>query len=289
MLATIVMDVFSKDDAKRIADAIEELCSADDNYGFSSAAIYCFWNPTTNQILYIGLSRVIALRFMQHLGLVECDPTCCKSEQIQEYFKSHDKIGITLMLQSTMEQPMNAEDREALLTEFDEDFVKDVEDAVDGTKNIAFAEGMLIGLHDMLGDALPPWNKMHGSKEGRKSLGRGSLSRRLHAIQQMVAGQDLDEIEKKIEEEGPAYEHLDYLTGEMITPLHAHCSLREMASDPYIEGHEEFLHGARMLVVQKLTTLEKAFEIQKKMNPWAADRIRLIEKEGYLDRKPKFG
>ena len=202
MLATIVMDVFSKDKAPAIADAIEDCCSADDLNGFSSTAIYCFWSPETHEILYIGLSKVIPIRFMQHLGLVGCDPNACKREQIEEYFKTHKKIGLTVILQSPMEQPMSAEDRNAMLKEFDEDFTQDVEDAIDGGKNVAFAEGMLIGLHDMLGDALPPWNKMHGSIEGRKSAGRGSLSAKLYAIKGMVAGQSLDDVLEEVEASG---------------------------------------------------------------------------------------
>ena len=62
-----VMDVYSRDGTKDITDAIEDCCLANDLFGFSGAAISCFWNPSTREILYLGLSRVIALRFMQRI------------------------------------------------------------------------------------------------------------------------------------------------------------------------------------------------------------------------------
>lgn len=45
------------------ANAIDDLCSPKDNYGWASAGIYCFW-------VYIGLAGDLAERFKQHNGIL---------------------------------------------------------------------------------------------------------------------------------------------------------------------------------------------------------------------------
>ncbi len=63
MLATIISDTFRRDESGAIADAIEDICSANDTYGFSSAAIYFHWSIKPRDILYIGPARNISSRF----------------------------------------------------------------------------------------------------------------------------------------------------------------------------------------------------------------------------------
>lgn len=286
MLVTIVMDTFTKAEFDEIASAIEECCSVKDAYGFSSAAVYCFWNPRTKEILYVGLSRVIAVRIMQHLGLIECEADCCKRDQIKDYYKYNDKIGLTLLLQSPMEQPFSKDARKALLKEFSEETVRDIEQSMDGSENVSFTEGMLIGLHFRLGDKLPPWNKIQGSKEGFESLGRGTLSKRLIAVQRILAGEDIDEIENQNESEGPLFEHLDYLTYEHITPMHAHCTLREMAKNPTWTKYEELLHAVRMRGFIDMNNFNQNLDALSRMHAYYADTVQEMMKEKYLIRYP---
>lgn len=47
-----------------MADAIDDLCCPNDNYGWVSAGIYCFWDYYTHEVLYIGLAGDLAERFM---------------------------------------------------------------------------------------------------------------------------------------------------------------------------------------------------------------------------------
>lgn len=42
MFGTVIIDAYRKEEALEMADAIDDLCSPTDNYGWASAGIYCF-------------------------------------------------------------------------------------------------------------------------------------------------------------------------------------------------------------------------------------------------------
>ena len=44
MFGTVIIDAYRKEEALEMADAIADLCSPTDNYGWASAGIYCFWD-----------------------------------------------------------------------------------------------------------------------------------------------------------------------------------------------------------------------------------------------------
>lgn len=44
MFGTIIIDAYRKDEAVKISEALDDLCSPTDNYGCASAGVYCFWN-----------------------------------------------------------------------------------------------------------------------------------------------------------------------------------------------------------------------------------------------------
>ena len=52
MFGTIIIDTYKKDETYEITDAIDDICCANDNYGWSSAGIYCFWNYYTREVFY---------------------------------------------------------------------------------------------------------------------------------------------------------------------------------------------------------------------------------------------
>ena len=62
MFGTVIIDAYRKDEAMEMANAIDDLCSPNDTYGWASAGIYCFWD------YYSGypslLSNVSILLFM---------------------------------------------------------------------------------------------------------------------------------------------------------------------------------------------------------------------------------
>ena len=61
IFGTIILDAYTVDEVKSMSSFIEEICSPLDNYGWSSAGIYCFWDYYTKEILYIDLARSSAL------------------------------------------------------------------------------------------------------------------------------------------------------------------------------------------------------------------------------------
>ena len=51
MFGTIIVDSYSKDEIDIIVDSLDEICSPNDFYGWSSAGIYSFWNYYTKEII----------------------------------------------------------------------------------------------------------------------------------------------------------------------------------------------------------------------------------------------
>lgn len=64
------MDAYTKEEKEEIAEALDDLCSPNDNYGWASAGIYSFWDYNTKEIFYIGLAVDLTERFKQHNGLM---------------------------------------------------------------------------------------------------------------------------------------------------------------------------------------------------------------------------
>ena len=60
MFGTVIIDAYRKEEALEMADAIDDLCSPTDNYGWASAGIYCFWDYYAEAVLYIGLTESLS-------------------------------------------------------------------------------------------------------------------------------------------------------------------------------------------------------------------------------------
>jgi hypothetical protein len=54
MWGTFIADAYCDSDRAEMADALEEICSPKDDYGFASGGVYCFWNVKRRLPLYIG-------------------------------------------------------------------------------------------------------------------------------------------------------------------------------------------------------------------------------------------
>ena len=70
MFGTVIIDAYQKSETMEWAEAIEDLCSPNDSYGWASAGIYCFWDYYFEEILYIGLAVNLSERFKQHNGIL---------------------------------------------------------------------------------------------------------------------------------------------------------------------------------------------------------------------------
>lgn len=285
MLATIILDTFTKAEAHEIASALDMLCSPDDHYAFSSAAIYAFWSVPEREVLYMGLAKDVAQRFRQHLGLIACAPNCCKVQQIADYFAAKDRIGYSIIVQSTMCSPLTDEDEQAIRDSLDDDAgIVDVSDIFEAEENIAIAEGMLIELFEQLGDRLPKWNKIRGSQRGRTRRSFYSHFDKMRGVQGLIAGKSWDEIEREIAAEGPPYELLLNLEGSELSELNARATLREIADSATFCEHELLLHGIRMLMVSGSLPFEQSLKHQLAFNEFAQGRINQMKADGYWDR-----
>ncbi len=287
MLATIILDTFTRTEANEIAEALDMLCSPLDNYAFSSAAIYAFWSVPDREILYIGLAQDVAQRFRQHLGLVACDPTCCKINQLDDYFQTKKRIGYSVVVQSKLCSPMTENDKQVVIDAIEDDAAAlvDVADVFEAKENITIAEGMLIEMFEQLADRLPKWNNIRGSKRGRTSMSLYSHFSRMRTIELLNAGITLDKIEVQLAEEGPPYDLVLNIEGSELSQLNARATLREIADNATICENELFLHGVRMLLISHGWTFEQAAAFQLNHNPFAEDRMEHLIDSGYLERK----
>ena len=86
MFGTVIIDTYTKEVKLEIADSLDDLCCPNDNYGWASAGIYCFWDYDLRKILYIGLASDLAVRFKQHNGILPLS-SGSKQKKIEEYFK----------------------------------------------------------------------------------------------------------------------------------------------------------------------------------------------------------
>jgi hypothetical protein len=218
VLATILLDTFTQGEAEMISSALDMICSPNDNYAFSSAGIYAFWSIPDRELLYIGLAKDLTQRFRQHLGLIACDPNCCKVQQINNYFSVRNRIGYSIIVQSTMCSPLSPHDEQIIRNALDDDAaVIDVSDIFEAEENIAAAEGMLIDLFEQIGDRLPRWNKIRGSERGRGRQSFYSGSNDLRFLQGLVEGKSTEELDDEFAAEAPPYELLLNLEGSELS------------------------------------------------------------------------
>ena len=287
MLATIILDSFDKDEPVEIARALDDLCSPDECYGFASACIYAFWSLPGQDLLYVGLARDVARRFRQHTGLIDCDTACCKRQQIEQYFQTNQRLGYSIIVQSTLDQPVSEKDQRELAELYDEEFAADVAGFIEGEENIIAAEGFVLELHRRLGDRLPPWNKKHGSERGQRQRSLSPGADVLRVMEEVIrTGKMPDQFEGRGEETALPYDLLLNITGYELSDLNAKSTLRQLVSDVVAEGHEEFLHGVRMLMISRRITLTKGLQVQLQKNPFARDRVDAMRVDGYMRQTP---
>ncbi|GAB6926201.1 hypothetical protein JCM10914A_01840 [Paenibacillus sp. JCM 10914] len=219
MFGTIIMDAYHRNEVRQIAEALDDLCSPNDSYGWASSGIYCFWNYYTQELYYIGLAVDLTERFKQHNGLIPVDPSSCKYEKINEYFNNYDKIGFSIFVQSPLSQAVTRRNIYEWFG-YDPAEVKVRDFGRDGFREqLKILEGILIETFRMNRGSLPPWNAVSGS----------------------IAGQ--------LRAKKESYEIINLLTSTEPSPFTARFSLRELSSNPVLEGYENFLHSARIMTL----------------------------------------
>lgn len=286
MLATIILDSFTKENVSEIADALKMICCPSDTYGFASACIYAFWSIPERDLLYVGLATDVTTRFCQHTGLRQCDPASCKRHEIDEYFKAHSHLGYSIMAQSCLDQPLTRKDQKGLTQLYDEAFAADVANFLTGEQNVKLAEGLLLQLYHRLDGKLPKWNRIQGSKRAWNHLSLGGFQEPFLVMNEMLrTGRQADEIMAELTAKGPPYDLLFNLIGYELSELNARSTLREIARDATIEGQEELLHSARVQRVAFGIPIEKALKLISQYDSIAQQRIEAMAATGYLERQ----
>jgi len=269
VLVTVLTDVYRQFEATALGDALDDLCSPNDNYGWSSAGIYAFWRPDNQEVLYIGLANDLSIRFRQHNGLMKCDPKCCKVNETAAFFASEDKLGFSVFVQSPLMQTATGRSpKDAVAFVLNEQIKQDVR----------CHEGLFIELWRLFSGSIPPWNKVGGADEGR------ALAKLLHddvGINDMAAiASEPTAVAKRF-----GKDLLKALTRKGATEIVAKSTIRELSGNPYWEGHEEqILHAARMIMVMSSKSLDEAIDSLPQMHSSYRERIDAIRNEGYLIR-----
>lgn len=223
MLATIVREVYTYADTTEVWKAIEELCSPNDNYQWPSAGIYCFWDPDEHTVLYIGLARDLWERFGHHNGLRSAPVGASKKEAIADWFTTHDRLGYSIIVQSSIDQPLTRRSianhvatgdwtADDLSAEYADQHSEIIE-------HLRHTEGALIQTHVVQHQALPPWNKVGGSVAGAATVG--------------IAGDDM----------------LALLTAAGDHLVVARASLRQLATDSSWAARENDAHACRIMAI----------------------------------------
>ena len=240
-----------------LAEAINDICCPNDNYGWASAGIYSFWDYYTNEILYIGLASDLYERFRQHNGLLPISHNACKYNQINDYFKSHMKLGFTIFVQSPMYQPLvhrNKSLYEELAKKEDEPCGNYVNKQ--GIDSIKLVEGILIEAHKIAYGVFPPWNKVGGSVIGQNNVRENNIN-----IVKSFCNPHM-------------YKN---------NPIVARSTIRELSQNPSYAHYEDYLHAVRMLMLKFEPDYNKALEAQNHFDYFG--RYKRIVDSGYLNKE----
>jgi predicted GIY-YIG superfamily endonuclease len=220
MFGTIIIDTYKKDETYEIADAIDDICCANDNYGWSSAGIYSFWNYHTREVFYIGLAVDLHQRFMQHNGLAKINDNSCKFNEITEYFHTYDKIGYAIFVQSPLSQPNTYKNKKLYKNNNENDYLAKNNPGNVGKEDIKQVEGILIEAYKKNHGKYPSWNKVGGLIQGKEASKVGN------------------------------YEIIKSFTDfKEPNALVSRSTIRELLNNPTYVRYEEFLHPARTLML----------------------------------------
>lgn len=259
MFGTIIMDAYRINEMHSMADSLEDICSPLDTYGWASAGVYSFWDYNTKDILYIGLASDLPVRFKQHNGLLPIDDGACKYKQIHDYFRTHEKLGYSILVQSPLSQPIvhRNENRYRKFLNAPKGMPIPNYAGEEGLEYIRTVEGQLIESYKMTTGDFPPWNKIGGDVFSRKYASFNNYQLVVEA----------------------------FAKGTPKNLLVSRSSIRELAENATYTWFEEQLHGLRMMVLTMRMSFDEARETQKQLNPYFQDQWDRIIKSEYLDKE----
>ena len=256
MFGTIIMDAYRKEEALQMAEAIDDLCSPNDSYGWASAGIYCFWDYYAQEVLYIGLAGDLSERFKQHNGILPIKDGS-KQKKIEEYFSRNDRLGYTIFVQSPLSQPLVHRNKR-MYGEFAEQNHAPVEDMLSeqGKDDIKIVEGILIEAYHRKFGHFPPWNKIGGSITGQGRVQENNIN-----IVLSFCNPD-------------SYN---------VNPLLSRSTIRELSSHSDWAWYENYLHAVRMNMLMLGIEYEESLDFVRKND--MIDTYGEIIKTGYNKKK----
>lgn len=259
MFGTIILDAYEKNESNKLADAIEEICSPMDTYGWASAGIYSFWDYYTKEILYIGLAADLSERFKQHNGILLIEDSSCKYIQIQEYFEYKKKLGYSIFVQSPLSQPITHRNEKMYRKFLNKPKGMPIENYAgeEGKDNIRRAEGQLIEAYKLGTGYIPKWNKMNGDIQGQKYANTNNYY-------QIV--QNFSQIDTS-----------NYLVSKS--------SISELAVNPTYAWFENCLHGIRMMMLTIGMSYDESVSFQMKINPYFKENMDRIMNNKYFEKQ----
>ncbi|EFI67585.1 hypothetical protein BFZC1_15520 [Lysinibacillus fusiformis ZC1] len=237
MFGTIIQNVYSKTGVSDIIEALDELCSPDDSYGWASAGIYSFWDYETKEILYIGLAVNLSKRFQQHNGIIKMDENGCKYKKIEEYFSKKDKLGYSVFLQSPLHQPVTADNFTSWFKYNPDEVTLKSLNNEQPKSDLKRVEGILIESFKRKHGKLPKWNNVGGSIAGQLRASDGN------------------------------YAIVEAFSTPQYSVLVSRCTLKELSTSPTYTQYESILHTIRTYMLIFGMTFENALTLVCKFDP----------------------
>ena len=230
MLSTFIHEQYTSDSAKELATALDELFTPCNDNGWASSGVYCFWEPESFEIFYVGLAIDLAQRFQQHNGIIKLSQNACKHDEIDDWFNNHEKLGYSVLVQSALSQAsckifnvrfdLNNEEMERQYGEL----IKA------GYETIANTEGLLIEAHRKAKGEFPRWNKVGGSIYG----GKKATTRHIYLLK--------------------------LFSGELDDWMIARKSILQLYRNPTYEKWENYLHNIRMHAIITQSSFNSAWK-----------------------------
>lgn len=249
MFASVFYDRYTRKEVGEVAYAITDLFNPFNNpiYGWSPASVYLLWNPATREPLYVGYSLNVARRFAEHHGLTPCEYAACKYHQIDDYFSDHEHLAVSLLVQGSevkVVDPAKLNDASKVaLLESPFTIEKSFVTDIEARLITSFANAT---------GAVPTWNENRGSVSGQQKVDPADVK-----LLRLMAGQN--------------------------DPLVARGTLRQIASAPWYEGAEHYLHGHRLVLINT-GMCPAAGMIPRYWDPIDPDHGQKIEQ--YLTQEP---
>jgi hypothetical protein len=229
LLSTYIHEQYTGNNATEIVKALDELFTPCNDNGWASSGVYCFWAPESFEILYVGLALDLAQRFRQHNGMIKSPRNTCKHYKIKDWFKSHDKLGYSVLVQSSLSQASCKRFNIRFDLPKDEMERQHGELIMAGHEAIVSTEGLLIEAHKKAKGILPRWNNVGGSISG----GKKATARHIYLLK--------------------------LFSGELDDWMISRKSIMQLFQNPTYEKWENYLHAIRSHAIITQSSFNEAW------------------------------